>query len=173
MKNKKAQMKIQQMTFMLIAVVLFFVLVGLIVIVFQIGGLKESANQLEEKNAMLLVGQLANSPEFSCGEAFGSKNNCVDEDKLMVLKDNQKYADFWQVAGIEIIKIYPNEQDGEVECTAENYPDCNKITIISKDVNKGPYQSTFVSLCRKEILDEKLYDKCEMAKLLVSYEVKE
>ena len=41
MKNKKAQMKIQQMAFMLMAVVVFFILVGLFVFMFAGTGLKE------------------------------------------------------------------------------------------------------------------------------------
>ena len=88
-KTKKAQMKIQQMAFMLMAITLFFVMVGMFVLVFRFSGLKESATMLEEKNAMLLVTKLANSPEFSCGEAFGSNRiNCVDADKVMMLKEN-------------------------------------------------------------------------------------
>ena len=85
--RRKAQLKIQQMAFMLIAVTLFFVLVGIFVLAFRLSNLQESAELLEEKNAMLLVTKLANSPEFSCGDAFGtSRTNCVDSDKVMALK---------------------------------------------------------------------------------------
>jgi hypothetical protein len=87
----------------------------------------------------------------------------------MILKDSKRYEDFWQVAGIEIVKIYPKEKN--IECTKKNYPDCNKITILSKEVNKIS-KSSFVSICRKEVSDNKVYDKCEVAKILVSYEVK-
>jgi len=162
----KAQLKIQQMTFMLIAITLLFVIAGLFVLVFMFSGIKESANELNERNALLLVTRLANSPEFSCGESFGMlKLNCVDEDKAMILKQNSKiYSNFWGVAGIEIQKIYP---ENLAECTLGNYPNCGLITVYSDDKNKGASSSNFVSLCRKENFEGEVYDKCEIAKLLV------
>lgn len=329
----KAQMKIQQTAFMLIAVTLFFVFVGLFVLGFKFSGLKQAATDLNEKNAMLLVSKLANSPEFSCGESYGGKRiNCVDADKVMMLKQNiNKYENFWGVSDIKIRKIYPGietgmypgietgtnnceqslgnpeeflnlnydfkltvgtvlwddisrypiygtihscesgkykimfedgtdrdfddvtllidknhgdivieksvdentsntnrvkvdfsfssyskvtvqgtgrveteyegedieniilwddirdppesltlkvyhiqnpafgEQSGEVPCTMSNYPECNLINIIKEDV-VGTYYSTFVALCRKEAKEGYFYDKCELAKLMVSFE---
>ena len=171
MVNKRGQLKIQQMAFMLMAVTLFFVLVGIFILVVKFSGLKESATALEEKNAMLLVTKLANSPEFSCGEGFGTNRiNCVDADKVMVLKENiNKYADFWGVSNIEIRKIYPVEK--EIICDIGNYPDCNVIRMRSKEVS-GTDLSNFVSLCRKESFGGEIYDKCELAKIMVSYESK-
>ena len=170
MVNKKAQLKIQQMAFMLMAVTLFFVLVGIFVLVVKFSGIKESATALEEKNAMLLVTKLANSPEFSCGGGFGTNRiNCVDADKVMVLKENiEKYADFWGVSNIEIRKIYPVEN--EVICNLGNYPNCNVIRMRSN--GGGTDLSNFVSLCRKESSEGEIYDKCELAKIMVSYESK-
>jgi len=46
MKSKKAQMKIQQMAFMLIAVMIFFALVGLLILTIGFSGLKEKATAL-------------------------------------------------------------------------------------------------------------------------------
>jgi hypothetical protein len=171
-KTKKAQMKIQQMAFMLMAITLFFVMVGMFVLVFKFSGLKESATMLEEKNAMLLVTKLANSPEFSCGEAFGSNRiNCVDSDKVMMLKENiDKYSEFWGVAEIKIRKIYPN--NGNIICTPGTYGNCGVIEVISKDVNLLPPSSNFISLCKKESYEGEVYDKCELARFMVSSEDK-
>ena len=157
--SKKAQMKIQQTAFMLLAITMFFVLVGIFVLVFRFSSLKESATILEEKNAMLLVEKLANSPEFACGNAFGSSRiSCIDEDKVLALKNNiDKYEGFWGVSSIEIIKIYP-----ELET----------IQIYSEG-NTGYTFSNFVALCKKASLDGKIYDKCELAKILVGYESKQ
>ncbi len=165
--KKIAQLKIQQMAFMLIAVTLFFVLVGMFVLVFRFSNLQESAELLEEKNALLLVTKLTNSPEFSCGDAFGnSRVNCVDSDKVMALKENiQRYSGFWGVSSIEIRKIYP-EFGSEVVCNPGNYPDCNLIEIVS---GSGVGVSNFVSLCRKDNFENLVYDKCELAKIIVSY----
>ncbi len=172
MKTKKAQLKIQQMAFMLMAITLFFVLAGMFVLVFRFSGLKESATLLEEKNAMLLVTKLANSPEFSCGEAFGSNRiNCIDADKVMMLKENAaKYVGFWGVAEIQIRKIYPNE--GDIICTTANYENCGVIEVFSKEINSLPPVSNFVSLCKKDSYNEEIYDKCELARLMVSSEDK-
>ena len=168
MVDKSGQLKIQQMAFVLMAVTLFFVLVGMFVLVVRFSGLEESATALEEKNAMLLVAKLANSPEFSCGEAFGvNRINCVDADKVMILKENIiKYVNFWGVSNIEIRKIYP-AGNGKI-CSLGNYPDCDIIRIRSGEV-AGADLSSFVSLCRKESFNGEIYDKCELAKIMVSY----
>jgi len=165
--NKKGQLKIQQMAFMLIAITLFFVLVGLFVLSWSMGGLKNKATALESEKAMQLLSKIANSPEFSCGEAFSyGKISCVDEDKVMVLKGIKDYGELWGVASIQVRKIYP---EGEKECTLKNYPDCNIIEIYSKGQSSNVIQSNFVSLCRKENKDGVKYDKCELAIILVSY----
>lgn len=166
-KNKIAQMKIQQMVFMLLAVTLFFVLVGLFVLKVQFSGLKESAAALDEKNAMLLSTKLANSPEFSCGEAFGeSKSNCIDTDKLMALKQNiNKYSGFWGIDNIEVVKIFPVSNN--LECTSENYPECNAIKLSEKNISSE--FSNFVALCRKENIDGNIRNKCEIGKILIGY----
>lgn len=167
MKNKKGQIKIQQMVFMLIAVIMFFALVGIFVLSFKFSNLKESAAALEEENAKLLVSKIANSPEFSCENAFGNKIDCIDADKAMMLKNKLKeYKDFWGVSNIEILKIFP---EGEVICTSQNYPECNRI-IFDLEKTTGTYVSNFVSLCRKESFKGSVYDKCELAKIMVSYE---
>ncbi len=168
MKTKKAQMKIQQMAFMLIAVTLFFVFVGLFVLVIQFSNLKESSSVLEEKNALLLVTKIANSPEFSCGGAFGGgRISCIDSDKVMILRENiNKYEGFWGVENIEIRKIYPLSE--YLECTGANYPNCSIIRL--KQSNIGEEHSNFVSLCRKESVGGNIEDKCELAKLIIAYE---
>lgn len=164
---KKAQLKIQQMVFMLLAVTLFFVLVGILFLSLRLSSLKESATELEEKNAVELVARIANSPEFSCDKAFGkTRTNCVDADKVMMLKKNiDKYEDFWgKDTNIEIIKIYPK---GNVICTQEKYPDCNLINLQSRKINIE--YSNFISLCRNDVYDSESYDRCELAKIMVSY----
>lgn len=167
--NKKSQMKIQQMAFMLMAVTLFFILIGMFVLVVMFNNVKKSATALEEESAILVVSKLANSPEFSCGNAFNyGETNCVDFDKVMALKNSiNKYEGFWQVADIEIRKVYPIET--QKECNSKTFPQCNYIKIYSKNINKGPSISNFVSLCRKEKIKEEVFDKCEMAKIYVSY----
>ncbi len=170
--HNKGQLKVQQMAFMLIAVTLFFIFVGIFVLVIRFSNLKQSANILEEENSMLLVAKLANSPEFACGDSFGSsKLNCIDADKIMILKEHiSKYVGFWGIAEIKIRKIYPDE--GNIVCNSGNFPDCGVIEVYSKNVNKLPASSNFVALCWKESSDTGVYGKCELARLMVSSEDK-
>jgi hypothetical protein len=171
--SKHGQFKIQQMAFMLIAVILFFALVGIFVVAFGLSEIKQTANLLEEQNAMLLVSKLANSPEFSCGEAYGgTRINCIDFDKVMMLKqDISKYKGFWGVNNIEIRKILGSEP--ETPCNLTNYPNCNTLKLLENS-SQGYDYSNFVSLCSKQKSPNTgvVYDKCEMAKLIVRYKEK-
>ena len=157
---------------MIVAITILFVLVGLFFLSIGLSNLKKTATNLAEENSMLLVSKLANSPEFSCGNSFGSSaTDCVDFDKVMALEANaEQYSDFWGVAKIEIRKIYPTENN--TLCTGSNYPNCGDIKILDKNVNILPYSSNFISLCRKESDGKIVYDKCELALLLVASEDK-
>ena len=168
-KNCKGQMKIQQTAFMLLAITVFFVLVGLFVLIFRVSSIKDTVEILEKDNAKLLVSKLANSPEFACGTAYGTlKSDCVDADKVMALKANiNAYKNFWGVSNIEIRKIYPMGEG--VICTTANYPNCDIIEVKTGEVY-GVGVSNFISLCRKESIESYSYNKCELAELIVSYE---
>ena len=163
---KKAQLKIQQMAFMLMAIVLFFLLAGMFVLVVKFSGIKKSTTALEEENALLLAAKLANSPEFSCGLGFDeTKLACVDADKIMMLKTNiNRYDNFWGVSNIEIRKIYPQ---GDTICTISNYPNCNIIRIREKEISGAGQAKNFISLCRKESFEGEVYDKCELAIIII------
>ena len=155
----------------IVAITILFVVVGLFFLSISFSNLKKTATAAAEENSMLLVSKLANSPEFSCGNSFGtSKSDCVDFDKVIGLKENiESYSDFWGVAKIEIRKIYPS---GNTLCTTTNYPDCEILKVLDKDVKTLSYNSNFVSLCRKETDGKIIYDKCELALLMVAAEDK-
>jgi hypothetical protein len=168
--NQKAgQMKINQLSFMLIGVTIFLALVGIFGMNIWVGSLHNTKSTLEEENAFLLATKLANSPEFSCGEAFGSsRDNCIDLDKVMALKaESEKYEDFWGIYNIEIRKIYP--RNNGVLCTFQNYPNCDVITLFNKPISGGD-TGTFVALCRKELREDYIQDRCNLGKLYLSYE---
>lgn len=170
--RKKAQMKIQQMALMLLAVTLFFVIVGLVVLTFVFSGTRDSAQNQQEQNAITLAMKIANSAELSCGRAFGTgKINCIDADKVMVLKEQaNKYSDFFGVSNIGIYTIFPitNQQ---IECNLGNYPNCNYIRLFDKELTGFGQAKNFVTLCRKENLGGDVYDKCELAMLVIEEKV--
>ena len=164
----KGQLKIQQMAIMLLAVTLLFVLVGMLFLMFSLSSVNDAAEALKEKNSLILTTRLANSPEFSCGKSFGiERTSCIDFDKVMMLKEQaSKYEEFWEgVSNIEIRKIYP---ENPVLCNIGNYPDCGIIRIFSSEIKRTSV-SNFVSLCRKAVVDGEIYDKCELARVVIEY----
>lgn len=170
-RNRSGQMKIQQMAFLIIAISIFFVLVGVFVLVIMLSGIKQTATSLSEESTLALVSKLANSPEFSCGGAFTAKTNCIDLDKAILLSGNDDYKDFWGVAKIEIRRIYPDM--GEDICNLGKINNCGIIDVISKDVKTLPPSSNYVSLCVKESsVSGMVYDKCEMGLLTIYSEDK-
>ena len=158
---KKAQMKIQQMSFMLLAVVLFFVIVGLFYLSIRVQGVKESAEDLQKQAAVSIAGELANSPEFTCGKPF----LCVDADKLIVMLNRPEYAGFWPVDGIKVVRVFPLKN--MTECNKNNYPECDVFSVVDTGKSNIVYFSTFVSVCRKDEKNGFAYDKCELGRLMI------
>lgn len=168
--NKKGQLKIQQMAFLLMAITIFFVLAGLFALGISASNSKKGAEAIREQNAVTLVSRIANSPEFSCGRSFGGdKLDCIDLDKVMVLsKNSERYKSFW---GIDNIEIRIVSEEPEKICTSQNYPQCNTIKIINKET-KGVPVSSFVSLCRKKSFERESNDHCEIARISISYNLR-
>jgi hypothetical protein len=161
-------MKIQQMAFMLIALTILFVLVGLFIVSTQLSGLKESKEKLDEQNAAVLAGKMASFPEFACENAFGRDlATCVDLDKMMSLKKfSKEYSRYWGVSDIEVFLLGAESFD---QCIEENYPNCGIISIFSGE-GLGVDKSAFVLGCRRESFESSFYNKCEIAKMVVRFD---
>jgi len=163
--NKKGQFKIQQMAFMLTAVVLFFILVALFWVAFQYRGIKQEATQLEREKTIQMSEFLSSSSEFSCYEA-----NCIDTDKLIVLENRSlMYKELWPVSYIKIRKIYDWEGN-DVVCNKANYPDCNVFELYGKEEGGGI--GSFVALCRHDRINDFPVRICELGKIIIGYESK-
>jgi hypothetical protein len=157
----RGQMKIQQMAFVLVALMVFFAMVALFYFSFSLGSLEKGAQSLQQDEAKELVRKMASTSEF----AFTSKDcsNCIDMVKVLVLKDRGSYEDFWNLDFLQIKKVHPSSN--EIECEKSNYPDCNTITIIPNEEIGSP-PSAFVSLCSWEQSQE--FFKCELGRILAS-----
>ncbi len=163
-KNKLGQLKIQQMAFVLVALVIFFALVGLIYFSFRVKNIESSATGLKEDEAKSLVKKLVSTPEFSF--TVEDCSACVDLDKVLSLKGRRTYEGFWNLDYLAVEKIYPSE---DRECEKSNYPECNRITIINTTEKTGEITRAFVALCRWE--DSKQgYFKCELGQIMASGE---
>jgi len=167
--KKKGQLKIQEMAFMIVAVIIFFVLVGLFVFSIFFSNLQKEATEIIEDKTISAITNLADTPEFTCGEP-----NCVDADKLMSLIGKENYKNFWDFSSLSVIKFSGFDKNGKdlVECNLGNYPNCDKFIVYDKKINNEKKISSFVALCRKEYENEYTYDKCEVAKLVAGSERK-
>lgn len=159
----RGQMKIQEMAFVLVALMIFFAMVALVYFSIKLAGLKEDALSLREEQAKELVLKLAGTPEFSW-TAFDC-GNCIDMDKAFLLKNRKTYKDFWSLDYLRIETVYPPKNG---ECTESNYPDCNSITIVNKTSQYGSPSLAFVALCRQEFLGQSDYVRCEVGRIYAS-----
>jgi len=173
--NTRAQLKIQEMAFMLVGVVMFFVLVGLVALVIISNEMYQKANEMADEKTFAAMVALADSPEFSC---VSSKSNCLDGDKAISLINKTAYVRFWPFSSLRIIIRYSafSKSYGQMtQCTLANYPDCDIITIYDKKVEGEVVSSSFVAFCRKEYQDfgnyeGRSYDKCEIGMILAGTE---
>lgn len=166
--GKKAQMKIQQTSLMLMAITILFVLVGLFFISFKVGQSRGQVNSLQEKNAIILASKLSENPELACGEVFGTKRvNCIDGDKLIALMArSERYSNFWGISNVEVLKIFSPDEE-VVECTPLNYPNCNDFWLFNS-TRRGFSSSSFVVICHKENENRGYFeDKCDLARLII------
>ncbi len=142
-RNSRGQMKIQQMAFVLVA---FFILFSIALVFYfslKTSSLKNDAFNIREDKIRETVQRLAGSPEFSWTREDCAA--CVDLDKVFSLKSREDYNGFWgDVPFIQVKQVYPVANN--VECSADNYPNCNTITLA----DKGSYVSeeAYVALCR-------------------------
>ena len=167
--NKKSQLKIQEMAFMLVAVILFFILVGLFAVSIVFKNIQESSQDIKEEATLSAIEYLAGTAEFVCP---GGKSNCVDADKVMVLKNKKSYESFYSFSSLSVLRYSGfNKKENEfIECNLQNYPNCDIIRIYDKNVNENVIHS-FVALCRREY-EQSSYEKCEIAQLWAGTERK-
>ena len=168
--NNKAQLKIQEMIFVILGVFLFFILAALFVLAIINSNITKTANQIASDKTFGVLTSLASSPEFICTD---SRTNCIDGDKIIGLINDSNYIGFWPFSSLIIIKesgLSKNE-DQLIKCTPDNYPNCDAFMIYDLNKNETTTQ-TFVALCRKDVDNGNIYDKCEIAKIIAGTEIK-
>jgi hypothetical protein len=159
----KGQMKIQQMAFVLVAMMIFFALVALVFAGIYFGSLQRGVDDLREQEAKEAARKISGTPEFAW-TTDGGCAGCIDMDKAFMLKSKTSYSGFWRgITYLQVTKLYPS---GEGECTAQTYPDCGSITIVDEGGNMITH-SSFVALCR---FSEDERRKCELGKVIAGFE---
>ena len=160
--NKKAQLKIQQMAFVLVAFMVLLGVAGVFYVSIKSSSLEESVSDLKHERASEIARKLASSPELSWIENDCSV--CLDVDKALVLKDKESYDEFWSkdIGLIRIQRVYPLSENRE--CDA-NYETCDRITIYELDNAEYVTEEAFVALCRYTGTEEG--KKCELGKIML------
>lgn len=145
--SSKAQMKIQQMAFVLVALAIFFALAALLYFSFSLYNLRDTANTLADDEAREIVRKLSGAPELGFTSSTDC-NSCIDLDKALLLKElaaaGSPYENFWNLDYLMVEKI--SNSGNQEECTRFNYPNCKTITIINKNANFGSASKSFVAL---------------------------
>lgn len=159
---KNGQMKIMQMSFMIIGVFFFFVLVGLFVLGIVLRDVSGGAEELAREEAISSLEVIASLPEFS----YSARDSMtVDEDKLKVLAGGfgATMDEFWPIASIEVYKVYPSFTS-VVKCPALN---CNYYDVYDSGQKNVEKVSSYVSICKRVKEFGSVYDRCEIGKMVV------
>jgi hypothetical protein len=141
--SKKAQMKIQQMAFMLVAVMIFFAMVAIIYFTIVYSRLQDTAADLQEEEAKELARQMAGTPELMFSKKAFPESSSVDMAKALFLKQHGSYKKgYWNLDYLAIERVYPKPDPIEKECKPDgtNIATCRYLTLI--DNAHGNYSGT-------------------------------
>jgi hypothetical protein len=163
-KYSRGQMKIQQMAFVLVAIMILFAIVAIFYISIRFSTLREDVTDLKKEEIIESVRKISGTPEFLFS-SFEDCAACIDLDKAFIIKNRDTYQNFWEgISLLQIERIYPTYQSNE--CDSQNYPRCNKVTLV-KEENYESFES-YVSLCRYDSSIEQT--KCELGKIVMGFE---
>ena len=141
------QLRIQEMAFVLLAVVLLGFIAFIFYARFQSENIQTSAGQINEKTALSLRDKIAALPEIKCAEKL-----CIDKDKAIMLKDYDVKGMFQGISEAKILEIYPSNE-----------------TVVLYSSGKGnTTYSTFVNLCEQKNIGGIFGYDCGLAILEVS-----
>lgn len=156
--NRKGQLKVQEMAFVLVAIMIFFAIVAIFYISVRFNSLENRVIDQRSEEAKETIRKLAYTPEFAW--TSGDCEGCVDMDKALLLKDQSRkyYQNLWNLDYLSIEVLYPKR---EGECTKSSYPNCKSLVIINKTSNFGTVEGSFVSVCRQEF-SQRGYARCEL-----------
>jgi len=178
----RAQMKIQQMAVMILAVFFFFVLVGLFFLGIVFKDVKGGAAELHREQAISSLRVIADMSELNYDSSWSMS---LDEDKLRIMSGEfgRVYDLFWPVASVGVYKIYPRFDEVKkcpgVGCNFYDVYDngqSDTLTDIGDNQVGAIYVKTYsayVSICKRIRESGSTYDDCEVGKLVVGVKVNE
>jgi hypothetical protein len=157
--SKKAQTRIQQMAFMIVGLLFFFILVALFFLAWQYKSLRSGYELSQKDQAISSLKVISGMVELNCDS---SREFCMDEDKLEIMS-KKDYSQIWPVASIRVLKVYP-AFTRIIKCPAQG---CNEYVIYDSGQSGTKEFSTYVSICKNLKENTFPYERCEIGKLLV------
>lgn len=159
----RGQIKIQEMAFVLVALMVFFGIIAVLYLSVQGSLLSQKAREQSDERAIHAVRVLAATPEFTWSEC----PECVDLDKVFVIKKqlsrNASLRGLWDYDYLVLEQLYPAQAGGE--CTPASYPACNRTTVLAPSGAYGVASSSFVTLCRWDPGQQRV---CSLGRLSIS-----
>jgi len=146
--GKKGQLKIQEMAFVLLALVVLAGIVFVFTIRLNANQLSSGLESINQQRALSLRDKIAALPELKC-----AKQTCIDEDNANVIKNYDLDYLFQGLSGAKIIQIYPTSKE---------------IVLYQSNKPTNQSYSTFVNLCRQEQSGSTFDYDCGLAMLLIS-----
>lgn len=145
-KDKRAQIKIQETAFVLLAIVLLFSLAFMFYFRLHSSKLAKEAAELQQQQAVSLLDKVVAMPELRCSASLGfiTEVLCIDEDKLESMKEEpfiKDYKSVWKgLLEVKVVEIYPTSE--------------KEFVLYSREKKKGEEgnrtYSTFAPLCKME-----------------------
>jgi type II secretory pathway pseudopilin PulG len=128
--SAKAQIKMQEMAFVLLALAILAIIALIFFIRFQSANIAKIGESAKQETAMSLLDKIASLQELRCSQG----EICLDEDKVNIAKDKNLGNLFQGLAKVEVRGIYPTSSD---------------IVIYQSGAVNQSY-STFVNLCEQK-----------------------
>mgnify|MGYP006302704011 CR=1 FL=1 len=171
--SKKSQLKVQEMAFMLVAVLILFALIAVFSFTILSKNITTTSNELKQEKTKAAIASLASTPEFICPN---NKPNCIDEDKLVILTSQGK--ELKELLGFESLKIikqtgFNKEEENLKQCNTANYPNCDIYTIYQGQKQNIAINTNFAALCRIEKENNQRYERCEVIKIKAATKIKQ
>ncbi|MFH1802149.1 MAG: hypothetical protein ABH864_01720 [archaeon] len=138
-------MKIQQMAFMLVAIMIFFAMVAIVYFTIVLAKVQGTADDLREQEAKELARQMSGTPELTFSQDGISSSSTIDLDKAYILAKTDNFKrKYWNLDYLMIERIYPETPAGKENCLqTNNYPNCRELVLIDK--TGGNYSGTMTS----------------------------
>ena len=156
-KNKIAQMKIQEMAFVLIALFLLFSMTFIFYLKIKSSDIEKTSYELRQNKALSILDKIAAMPELGCSSDIDKGSLCLDEDKLLAMQGFQEEYKvlFKGLKELKVKKIYPSSEE---------------YVLYSSGNNDYESYSAFISLCKRKY-DNTAWYQCSIGLVSVSINV--